>query len=389
VIADQFRAEFGNEPTVIARAPGRVNLIGEHTDYTGLAVMPMAIDREVLVAARRADGPHDLRSEARPNSTEWHRYVLAALAESYSDGGVEILVGGDLPSTGGLSSSSALTVATLLASDALAGRQDSADGEVARAVRAERSIGAEGGTMDQTVIVHAAAGSALRIDFVPPRMRTIPLPPGLAVVVAYSGTPAAKGGAARDAYNSRVVTSRAVALLTGHQHGLEPGDPPLVGLVVDAVGSSSFPQSATASEVASAVGCDADHLVTLASGRFDPDRPLAVSESARHLTEEASRVDAMEVALGTGDLVQAGRILDASHASLHRFGASTAGLDRVTAAMRAAGAFGSRLTGAGFGGFAMAFCPAEATAAVVAAGGEGDGGLAFAVEPAAGAEILR
>src|SRR5205823_2773407 len=142
----------GSGPAVLARAPGRVNLIGEHTDYNGLPVLPIAIDRDVLVAARRRDDD---------------RVGLAHLA----------LAGVELPRP---------ELAELFA-------------------RAERYVGTLGGGMDQATALLAQAGQALRIDFFPLRARPVPVPPESAFVVAHSLEGAEKSGAARGHYNQRVT----------------------------------------------------------------------------------------------------------------------------------------------------------------------------------------
>lgn len=386
MIADQFRARFGADPHVVVRAPGRVNLIGEHLDYAGLPVLPMAIDRSVLVAVGPGEGRWE--SLARPGEAGWKPYVSAALAECDPVGDVDLLLGGDLPTMGGLSSSSALVVAVLLAADRIGGRPEDPAALIERAIRAEHSLGVEGGPMDQTVIVLADANSALRIDFLPYSSRRVPLPDDLAVVVAHSGEEAAKATAARHAYNLRVVTARAVAALIAHQHGRDPGDPPSAGRVRDVPGPSWFPQSATARAVAAVAHIDVERLVGLTAGHFDPDTELPIRAGADHLLSEPGRVDAMEQALIAADPAGAGRLLDASHASLQRLGTSTPGLDRVVAAMRDAGALGARLTGAGFGGFAVAFCRAPFVDAVVDAAISATGGPAFEVRAGAGAEVI-
>ncbi|MBE0611551.1 MAG: galactokinase, partial [Dehalococcoidia bacterium] len=164
-----FAEAFGVPATVVARAPGRVNLIGEHTDYSGLPVLPIAIDRALLVAAApNESGLVDVRSEAFEGTARlsrsapddevaapWHRYLAGALAElaAVAPGqGAQVLVSGDLPPEGGLSSSSALTVGVIAALAAAWGAELPPE-EVARlATTAERHVGVETGGMDQQVI---------------------------------------------------------------------------------------------------------------------------------------------------------------------------------------------------------------------------------------------
>ena len=127
-----------------------------------------------------------------------------------------------------------------------------------------------------------------------------------------------------------------------------------------------------------------DTLIRLTAGRFDPNRRLRVERAAVHVIEEARRVDAAQEALAAQDLAALGRLFDASHESLRSYGVSTPGLDAVTAAARAGGAAGARLTGAGFGGWAVALCRPDLTDDVVSAMASAGSGLAFEVTPSAG-----
>ncbi len=387
-------------PDVERRAPGRVNLIGEHTDYSLLPVLPMAIDRAVRVRAwRRTDGALRIDSVQFPDPLQvaevdglealsgWHRYAWAAARlVGMPDGGADLMVESDLPSFGGLSSSSALTVALVATLRELTGQTDDPDAIVDQTVAAERMTGVAGGTMDQNVIVRARAGHALRIDFAPFATRHVAVPDGLAFVAAHSGTVAAKGAAAKAHYNSRVVGCRiAAALLSravGIEEGAERGDqPPALADVAAAPGVveavAGLPDQLSA---AAASGDESPERLVVGSG-LDVDTPVPVQACAAHVLSEAQRVDDAEVALTRGEGHTLGALFDASHASLQRFGASTEALDRLTTAMRGAGAHGARLTGAGFGGFAVAVCPVEAVAAVETAAARATGGPAFRVIP--------
>jgi galactokinase len=394
----QFRARFGVDPEVEIRSPGRVNLIGEHTDYSLLPVMPLAIDRHIaLRAAASDDGTMSAASETFPDPIEydltsppsavsgWHRYLVAAVGAvgraHRLGGGLRLLVGGDLPPTGGLSSSSAFTVGVIATLDRVWGLGIGRDEYPRLAIAAERSIGVEGGMMDQTVISLAERGTALRIDFDPFGVRKVPIPEGMGIVAAYSGSPAPKGGDANLAYNTRVVACRAAALLLGVPAGIDVSVPPVLSKVVaaGAVELGALPEEITAADVASRLGVDVELMVAMTAARFDDHAPLPVGVVARHVIGEAARVDDAEAALTGGDMEALGRTLDASHASLREFGASSPSLDRLVVAMRDAGAWGARLTGAGFGGYAVAVCPQAAVGAVVDAATAATGGPAFPV----------
>ncbi len=241
--------------------------------------------------------------------------------------------------------------------------------------------------MDQTVIACARPGTALRIDFEPPGLRPVPLPPGAAFVIGYSGSEAAKAGGARDHYNRSVVACRSAAAMLARGRGVDAGTPPLLGRVSDASSTEvgRLPVSATAAAVAAQTGLPVGELVTLTNGTYPPDAEVGVREAARHVLSEAHRVDAAEEALRAGDLEALGMLFDHSHESLRAFGAVTPGLDAVTAAARANGALGARVTGAGFGGWAVAVCGRGRERAVIEAMVGATGGPAFSVEAVGGA----
>jgi galactokinase len=376
-----FASLYDRPATALVRAPGRVNLIGEHTDYSDLPVLPIAMDRATwLAAAPRDDGVLRARStrfegeailqpDGAGGSAAWHRYLAGALAQlpDLAGGrGADLLVGGDLPTTGGLSSSSSFTVGLLASLNQIWELGLELDRLVELAIVAERHVGVESGGMDQTVIAHASAGTALRIDFAPPRVRRVPLPPELRVVVAYSGQEAPKGGSARDAYNERVIGCRLAAALLGHRLDREARVLGQVARDADAKMLTDLPERATPARVARELGVDPRPLVQFTAGAFDPEQPVPVRTFARHVLSEAERVDRAEAALAADDLEGFGGLLDASHHSLASdYRCSTEGLDRLCQAMRDAGALGARLTGAGFGGYALAAARPDRIDAVI------------------------
>src|SRR5213593_1606563 len=252
----------GNGPAVLARAPGRVNLIGEHTDYNGLPVLPIAIDRDVLVAARRRDddrvelanadpafaprrylvGP-DIPASPPGDWANYHKAAARALVAELARRGVAGLPGGTfridgrVPAAAGLSSSSALLVACGLAHLGLAGAELPRPELAELFARAERYVGTLGGGMDQATTLLARAGHALRIDFFPLRARPVPVPPAAGFVVAHSLEGAEKSGAARGFYNQRVVECRLACALLARRTGVAAtrlGDfPDRVALLAD------------------------------------------------------------------------------------------------------------------------------------------------------------
>ncbi len=403
-----FEAAFGVASAALVRSPGRVNLIGEHTDYSLLPVLPMAIERAIYVAAGpTADRVVTARTSAHEGEERlvrsgggpahgWARYLAGALRELEDiapERGANLIIVSDLPAASGLSSSSALTLGIIAALTVAWGLPLDREDLTARAIRAERHAGVESGGMDQTVIAFAQAGAALRIDFDPPGRRPVPIPKALRFVVANSGETAPKGGAARDAYNERVVGARLAAAMLADQVGLDIPLHPILRDVVDVevidLLVENLPEKISAQEVAHGSDADISGLVQLSAETWNARAKIPVKRLARHILGEARRVDDAETALLAGDFPAFGKLLDASHDSLRNdFKCSTPALDRVCAAMRRAGAFGSRLTGAGFGGFAMAAVSPEKLDAVLAAAEASTGGPAFEVTPSAGLELL-
>ena len=403
-----FSDRFGGPPALVATAPGRVNLIGEHTDYCGLPVLPIAIDRATSVSVRpTGDGivtavskqsPREARITRRAPDRQhepWHRYlagVLEELATVAPGRGVDILVDSDLPMSGGLSSSSALSVGLAAALTAAWGEPLSGEPLAQLAASAERRVGVETGGMDQLMITMAEPGHALRIDFLPPATRAVAIPEGLAFVVAASGEDAPKGGAVREAYNERVVGTRIAALMLADMLGVDIEGTPLLGAVagIDAavVMVEELPVTMSARSAANAAEANVERLVSLTAAHYDSSKKAPVRAYARHVLSEAERVDAAEAALAGGDFARLGELMNQSHDSLRQdYKCSTPALDRVAAAMRKAGAFGARLTGAGFGGYAVAACSPEAVERVIEAAVAATGGPAFRVVPSGGVRV--
>ncbi|MDT8436202.1 MAG: galactokinase family protein [Gemmatimonadota bacterium] len=390
-----FRARFGRDATRIVRAPGRVNLVGEHVDYAGLPVLPVALGRSVWIASRPAADDrvrvHSLdpafparEFQVAPDippsgGGDWGDYVKAAAVEVAAAYGVrrgaDLLVTADLQAAAGLSSSSALVVASALAllagSGIAAGRLDLAE----RLAEAERYVGTRGGGMDQAVCLGARFGHAARISFDPLRIAHLRVPPDWRLVVAFSLAPARKSAGARERYNRlRSEVEAATAALAGR------------------LGLESLP--ATAAALLAAAGRDA---VREALGA---DPPVQGAGGFRHVLAESARVAEAEEALRDRDIARFGRLMDASHASLRDgLGVSTPELDAIVEIAREAGAAGARLTGAGMGGSAVALCSAARAADVRAAlaerfyagrvSGRAVEDVLFEAVPGAGARVRR
>lgn len=335
--ANLFRQAYGPPPSSfrVDRVPGRVNLIGEHIDYHSLPVLPMAIDRQIAVAyapAKAAElrtvsaaigGSPDtihLGSQTPGPPGDWLNYVRAAVEAAGRRWrlrhGISAAIASDLPLAAGLSSSSALMIAHLLALLRANDIEPSIDELMDILPETEHFVGTRGGGMDHAAIVASSPGAALHVRFAPFSFEPVPLPEDWRFLVAHSGMHAEKSGAMRDAYN-RVK-----------QAGL-------AGL--RASGLTSFTEAR-------------------ANGAAPPDLREKYPAFA-HVVEEAARVDQAIVAMGQGDLAAFGQILLASHRSLRdRLAISTPAVDRLVDDAVACGADGARMTGAGFGGCVLAVC---------------------------------
>ena len=318
-------------------APGRVNLIGEHIDYHGLPVLPMALRRRVEVRYRpRSDrrivaesAPYGRRGFewteglAPVGAGDWENYLRAAaqaVAGKWGVGrGVEASVTSDLPAAAGLSSSSALLVAFTLALLAANGQAATFEELMEILPDGEQFVGTRGGGMDHAAALASKAGHATLVEFAPLAVRHIPVPRDWQFLVAHSLQTAEKSGGARAEYNLRRAA----------------GDTALARL--------GLRRYADAPE---------DFAPKLDAG---PER-----DSFLHTTSEARRVREAVAAMERGDIDAFGRLLLESHASLRdRLRVSCAALDALVDAAMESGAVGARLTGAGFGGCAVVLCRTE------------------------------
>ncbi len=375
-----FEGEFAARATILVRAPGRVNLIGEHIDYCGLPVLPMAIQRAVRVALRPREDPRvriasvspgfpprvfEIEPEIAPSPPgDWVNYATAAaqalaaptgpLGSGGPLRGFDGLVQSDLPVASGLSSSSALVVACALSILAANGCDvDAAEGAVTRLALAEllaegeRYVGVRGGGMDQAICVGAREGHAARIEFDPLGWSEIAVPEDWRFIVADSLVRAEKSGPAREVYNRRTEECRTA-----------------LAQLADLVEPASTGAWGRVSYRALLSGVPAVRLLEEAARRLDS----TLEARFRHVIGESVRVEAAVRALGSADLESFGRLLETSHRSLRDdYEVSTPELDEVVAIAIESGAAGARLTGAGLGGCAIAVCDPDHEPGVLAA----------------------
>jgi N-acetylgalactosamine kinase len=394
-LAARFLEIFGRQPTHVVRAPGRVNLLGEHTDYNGLPVLPMAIDPAVMIAAaasndltirlRNTDASYGERSyELTPEipafaSGDWGNYHKAAVQgvrrTPYGElrRGGDFLVDGNIPAGAGLSSSSALVVASALAALAINGVEVPYV-ELAEALpQAERYVGTLSGGMDQATSLLGTPGKALRIDFFPLRVRAVPLPASYRFVICHSLVTAEKSGRARQGYNQRVVECRLAARVC--EMALAPALPRSLAHLGDLVRlfpGRSLPEFLQAleahlpprplplAEIARIVGSSPRQLRQECQIPPDAGDRFSLLARARHVFAEAERVDRAEAMLAGGDAPGFGALMDASHASCRDdYEISCPEVEDLVTVAKESGAFGARVTGAGFGGCIVALLEAE------------------------------
>jgi galactokinase len=322
-----YERTYGSTPAVLASAPGRVNLIGEHLDYNGGPVFPFAIERRLWVAADAgtglmmtsdAAGSSPIEREAGPRQGDWSDYVAGVLrelgAEGRAPGGARLAVVSEIPPGGGLSSSAALSVAAAAALGAVAGHELRPDLLAEVAFRSEFDyVGVRCGRMDQTVVAHALEGTALLFDTATGQRRLSPFPYTVWVLPTGVEHTLADGG-----YNARRRECEQALALCRQRW------PDLTTLA--ALDPSQL----------------ADALAFL---------PPPLDRRTRHVVSETQRTREAERALRRHDLPELGRLLTDGHASLRDdFECSVPEADALVSAAVAEGAYGARLTGAGWGG---------------------------------------
>jgi len=336
-VTTDFQTRFGAPPEIIVRAPARVNLIGEHTDYNDGFVLPMAIDRAVWIALRpRRDRRVLLHSLAFPqpadfplddiqHSDDWTEYVRGVAWVLGQRGlplrGWEGVLASDVPIGAGLSSSAALEMALLRAFCALSGWAWDGVAMARLARQADREwVGIQSGIMDQMIAALGQKGHALLIDCRSLEFESVPLPAGTCVLVLDTAT---RRGLVDSAYNERVTQCRAAArhFDVPALRDITPEDFHTRGAGLEAV----------------------------------------IRRRARHVITENQRTLQAVEAMRRGDAARLGALMNASHESLREdYEVSSRELDlMVELARQQSDCYGARMTGAGFGGCAIALMKSE------------------------------
>jgi galactokinase len=332
-VVNQFSEKYGDAPAVVVRAPGRVNLIGEHTDYNDGFVLPLAIDRGVWIAlSLRADREVDVWSldfsEAAHFSLDklshggpkWSEYLKGVASVLQGAGhqlrGWQGVMASDVPIGAGLSSSAAVELATARGFAAISHVSWDPTAMARYAQEAENEwVGVNCGIMDQLISARARDGHALLIDCRTLDARTVPMPADAVVVIMDTAT---RRGLVDSAYNERRAQCEAAAIFFG-------------------------------------VPALRDVTPEMFEARSQEMDPIA-ARRARHVITENARTLAAAQAMVSGDSVTLGSLMNLSHQSLRDdFEVSSPALDAIVDIARAEpGCYGARMTGAGFGGCAIA-----------------------------------
>lgn len=348
--AQLFNQQFGSAPSHLFRAPGRVNLIGEHTDYNDGFVLPCAIDYETVVAAGpRTDSlvravaadfgeqvsQFDLSTDILPDETmPWSNYVRgvawALKQRGYTFGGANLVIAGNVPQGAGLSSSASLEVVVGTAFNHLSGLELDGATIALNGQQAENDfVGMKCGIMDQLISALGQAGHALLIDCRSLATQAVPIPAGAAIIIANSNV---KRGLVDSEYNTRRRECEAAAA--------HFGVPALRDVAPD--------------------------MFALHQDELDE----TVARRARHVITENARTEAAAAALAAGDLKLMSQLMAESHVSMRDDFEIT--VPAIDALVEIIGAVigergGVRMTGGGFGGCVVALAPQELVPAVEAA----------------------
>ncbi|KAK7492529.1 hypothetical protein BaRGS_00016195 [Batillaria attramentaria] len=394
-LRSKFHERFGHDPVFYARAPGRVNLIGEHIDYCGYAVLPMAIEQDIVLAASPNIDNEIVLINMDPQYTEftcsvenftitkgdpqWYNYALCGVRGVMEKVGANVVKGfnavveGRIPRSAGLSSSSALVCAAAITMAHTNGWKLSKKTLSELCAHCERYIGTEGGGMDQAISFMANHGMAKLIEFNPLRSVDVHLPQGAAFVVSNSLVEHNKAGVSD--FNIRVTECRLAAQVLAKTQGLpwreirrlvdvqdklEVSLEKMVILVADKLHEEPY----TKEEVCQVLEVTEEEL---AATSLNPSTQELTSfklfQRATHVYSEANRVMQFKMVCEErrpDALEQLGRLMDASHASCRdMYECSHPDLDKLVKLCRDAGARGSRMTGAGWGGCCVSIVEAS------------------------------
>ena len=437
-----FKGKYGHKADFVSRSPGRVNIIGEHVDYSLYNVLPAAVTVDVLIAVRvvKTDGnteptikianvnsnkypskdvviPSSGTVDVDKESHSWSNYFLAGLkgsleylrkhfGDSFNANGMELLIHGNVPAGGGLSSSAAFVCASALAVMAANGHDISKQDLLDLCIVSERAVGVFSGGMDQAASIFSERGYLLYCRFFPTfSAEHIPVPvsdPEVTFLVAQSFVTSDKAVTAPIHYNLRVVecTLATVALAKLHDIALNPDESSLgfclrnfqeeimkkdgrreepmaaqVDSMIGIIKSKLDKESYTREDVANILGISVEVLERQYMSKF-PIRAesFKLRQRASHVAEEAARVLKFRETLTTSGkldqekLLYLGDLMNETQASCRDvYECSCPEIDEICSIAHKAGAYGTRLTGAGWGGCTVHMVPQNKVAAVTEA----------------------
>lgn len=410
-----FKEKFGQQPSFVVQVPGRVNLIGEHIDYCGFPVFPMAVDKSLLLAVasdpgstqvnicntdknKYSDYTCDLNNIAINIPPKWYDYFLCGLKGVITDSstnnievsfGINVLVDGTIPPAAGLSSSSAIVCGSSVASTLLLLKSSNINKTslASSCASFERWIGTQGGGMDQAIQFLAEKGSAKFVEFIPSlKAVSVALPEGVSFFISHSGVECNKGST--NYYNIRVLETRLAALLLAEKLGVVTVNgitlsslastvkqdlDQMASLVKQHLKSQPYSHESLLKELNTSSINEAVERIGLDPKRFsqviESGVPLKLHDRALHVYEEANRVylfkkTCSDPSLDSKEKIKVlGDLMNDSHVSCRDlFECSCPELDSLVKASLSSGAIGSRLTGAGWGGCTISLVPEEAVA---------------------------
>ncbi|XP_020624383.1 N-acetylgalactosamine kinase-like [Orbicella faveolata] len=394
-IKGTFLNKYGSPPEFYARAPGRVNIIGEHIDYCGYGVLPMAVEQDIVIAV----APNDQKTLNISNTfndfqdfstsceyykidgKEWYHYFLCGYKglldhmKITSPVGLNLVVDGTVPKSAGLSSSSALVCCSGLATVHANGLELSKHELAEVCTKCERYIGTEGGGMDQSISFLAEPGTAKHIEFDPIRAYDVTLPDGIVFVIANSLVEMKKSATAGTHFNARVVECRLAAKVLAKESGLDwksvrrlsevqQGKEKSLDEMVQMVDSCLHSEPYTKEELCKFFELSEEELINQCMSPSTAGvNSFKLHDRAKHVYSEASRVLKFKNVCEEkpANAVQVlGGLMNESHDSCSKmYECSCEELDQLVNLCRQAGAVGSRLTGAGWGGCTVSLVPVD------------------------------
>lgn len=401
-----FQTEFGEKPRIALRAPGRVNLLGGHTDYNGCPVIPIAIDRDIVGALSGRDDAQivlvnteprfskrmfSVEPEIPPYPTgDWGNYVKAAIqglvthfrqSEQELRKGFNMAVSGSVPPAAGMASSSALVVLAAIAFLTVNEREMDRLQLARLLAQAEWYVGTQGGGMDQAISLLGQSGHALKIEFNPYSTLPVAMPKGYRAIVTHSLVFAPKTESAMDKYNRRPIECRlAVALIRQHlsQQLHRSVDVRLIGdlkpellgmpddeiyrICLDALPDNRYSYASISNTLNESIEQIQKKYCLKKDGTVF-DEPLdgfKLRSRFTHIFTEWKRVLKAVDILKRGEMLIFGELMNEAQVSCREnYEISVPEIDQLVQISLKNGAMGARLTGAGFGGCVVNLVPQE------------------------------